>query len=369
MVAADFSNNQTSDMKALKQRLDDLQKEISDLENTWAASLSEVGDMKIFTPHAEAIADFIKENELPSEMAHSIHSALFVMEGMVLGFNAVQHTFLHSLIQDKTRIDFDAFRRISSLESLVIQSTDLLWGMPDLSSCNKLKVIYLDGCNNLQNIEFVYGLPSLDNLRLNGCRQIDDFLPLANSGIRTLAIGDTKFSKLEDLSSIKSQLESLDISNTNLVDFDFIENFKSLDTLLANKLATKDLSVVGKLVGLIDLVLDDTVATDYDFLENLVNLRGLSLVRCRIGDLRILKNCHFLQELGLLDAEIESLEPLTDLPIENLVLGNAEGLDLSPLLRMKNLKQVMLITGESASQQEDILKELTSSGVRVEVVG
>jgi Leucine-rich repeat (LRR) protein len=367
VVSDDFSNSQTLDIEVFKQHFEDYRQAISSLENTWTASLVDFNGEKLFSPQAEAIADFMKENQLPAEMTTNIHNAIQIKDNKIWGFKGVKRTFMHPLMSYRIKLNFDSFRRISSLTNFSCDSTQL-FDVSALSSCQKLEVVVLDDCAGLANIDFVRKLPNLEGLGLDGCGEINDFSSLSTSGIRRLSLAKTKFSKLEELSNISSQLVSLDISKTTLADFDFIENFENLESLWVNMMAKKDMSAIGKLINLKQIELDDTRAEDYSFLENLVNLEGLSLERCRVGDLGILRNCHHIIHLGIADARIDSLEPLADSSIETISLGRAEGTDLSPLLDMKKLRSVFLRSSESVSQQEDILQRLRAKGIYVSAV-
>ncbi len=152
-------------------------------------------------------------------------------------------------------------------------------------------------------------------------------------------------------------------SFSNLVDAAPLSAWKNLADIDMGHTGVSDLSPL-RALPLTRLRVDETKVTDLSPLASLKALRHLGLIRLAVGDfspvwtlsqlesldlsftsvrdLSPLRDLRALRELGLWGTPVDSLEPLTSLPLESIDLNWVARPDLSPLARIPTLRQVRL---------------------------
>jgi hypothetical protein len=229
LVAADFSDHQISDTKALRQHLTDMQRAIKDIEKTWAMSFVEYKGEWIYFDQAKAIDDFIRDNQLLSEMIPNVDDAMWTRNQKVYKFYSSSIPISNSSgLYFEKLTNFDAFRRFDDLIEFDCNGLSELCSLAALSSCQKLKSIGIYNCAKLANIEFVSKLPHLTDLELYNCIGVKSLEPLAESSIGTLHLGQVNGYDLTPLLNLKSlQKLYLKVDKSDLRQVEILQSLNS----------------------------------------------------------------------------------------------------------------------------------------------
>lgn len=192
--------------------------------------------------------------------------------------------------------------------------------------------------------------------------------PRVQSWVRD-AVGKTRDATLryEDVCSLHDlRMSSGDFT---IVSLDGIECLDHLRALEFDKIATPDLSPLGKLVELTALRLPNVVETsELSALTPLTELRTLSLGSVNGEALGTLAALPQLRELTLHDSEIDDLEGLSPLhDLAHLRLENVAARDLAPILDVFAPGAILELGGKAldCNSQRGNLELLTARQVNV----
>jgi internalin A len=225
---------------------------------------------------------------------------------------------------------------------------------PNLGKPNRLRALYANyfpqrlnklvlggesGVNwGISDVSFLGNLTNLQILDLNNS-QINDVSFLGNlTNLQTLYLRSNKISDVlfwEDLMN----LQTLDISNNQIYDMSFLINLTNLQTLDLSYNQIKDVSFLGNLTNLQTLDLRSNQIKDVSFLGNLDNLQTLYLRYNKISDISFLGNLTNLQTLELSYSQISDVSFLGNLTtLQTLDLSYNQISDVSFLENLTNLQ-------------------------------
>ncbi|MGH7436478.1 MAG: leucine-rich repeat domain-containing protein [Polyangiaceae bacterium] len=152
------------------------------------------------------------------------------------------------------------------------------------------------------------------NLTASQERQIDPCVFPMFTSVKDLFFGPGSFDDLLPLQKL-STLESLGIASSPVKDLHPIEGLKRLDRLdLAHTLVDDtQLKIVGGLVNLTELVLDECPVTDLTPLSNLKKLEKLSIARTQVKNLAPLAGLQKMKSLRIVDSQVTDISPVQPL--------------------------------------------------------
>jgi Leucine-rich repeat (LRR) protein len=162
------------------------------------------------------------------------------------------------------------------------------------------------------------------SLDINSLGDLEHFGPLKNFSVRRSRPNDSPL----DLSPLAflNQLQTLQLSR-----------FGGL------LLKVTDVSPIGTLTRLTNLVLTDSPITSSSSFANLINLVELQISKCNLLDIPFISSLDQLLTLNLQGNEITDISPLQSLVhLRVLEVGNNNILNIDPLANLSNLKVIGL---------------------------
>lgn len=227
---------------------------------------------------------------------------------------------------------------------------DLVW-LESLSFANEwwdgeqwLKNQNTEAENNIARLSSSFErLKQLKKLLLNGelGKEYDltDLNPLASlSDLQKLDVSNTQITDLSSLASL-SGLQQLDVSCTQITDLCPLSNLSNLQQIDVSGTSIADLIPLVSLSGLQQLDVSNTQIADLNPLANLNSLQRLSVFNSQVADLSPLSGLCKLQQLYVSNTFITDLRPLASLScLQLLDVSSIPITDLSPLSGLYNLQ-------------------------------
>lgn len=182
------------------------------------------------------------------------------------------------------------------------------------------------------------------------------------SGIKTI----TTLDPLNEL----SELQTLNISGTNVGDLTPLRNSNKLKVLKASNTRIDDLSPLKYDIMLEDLDIAHTDVSNLSVLEILSKLEKLNISHTQVNTLNDVVQCPNMAYLAVEGCKINTLQPLTEL--NNIVSLNISGTpirDLTPVSHLTDLQSLKIsqtpINNLNALQDMENLKELFCSNTNI----
>ena len=168
------------------------------------------------------------------------------------------------------------------------------------------------------------------------------------------------FEQKNYISQVLTQLNSLDLSNTQVTDLSPLSVLTQLNSLYLRNTQVTDLSPLSVLTQLNSLDLRNTQVTDLSPLSVLTQLKELVLSSSQVTDLSPLSILTQLNLLDLSNTQVTDLSPLSVLThLNRLDLRNTQVTNLSML---KHLDKLTIVT-----DSKDKLELWRSQGIKVQV--
>ena len=149
---------------------------------------------------------------------------------------------------------------------------------------------------------------------------------------------------VRDLSPLAGQpLKIISLKRTPVTDLSPLADF-ALEELVIKEMEVTDISFLrrGPLCNSVErLFLDQLAVTDFSPVAACKALRILSLYKSSVADLEPLRGLH-LRELYLASTQVEDFSVLAGMPLERLFIDLTPATDLTPLLTLTSLKDVIL---------------------------
>jgi hypothetical protein len=213
------------------------------------------------------------------------------------------------------------------------------------------------------SLDDIRSVTSITALNLGSNKYIQTLQPLTQLlNLDSLNLSNTNINDLTPLRNL-SELKYLDISNDPVRDLEPLKYANNLQALIMNGSSVSDLSVLGKMTNLKQLELRHTPGNNFDELSNVSSLRILNLEHSKIADLTPLQNLSELRELNLSRTPIQKLDQIVSLKkirvlnidstqinnfkpiasIDSLQTLYASNTALATLAPFQNLKQIAKI--------------------------
>lgn len=263
----------------------------------------------------------------------------------------------------RERVWYDADLAEEDTEEIILQK---------LEQCESLVLKKTSYENPTHSLEDLRLLPNLKSLVIDFDRwdhsKIEDFTPIAELSKLTrlyfsysteeeidlsfLGKMDTitelylPYCQIKDTSFLGEmpQLERLSLYGTPIQDLRILEKLPELVELsLGGHTDAEHIEVVGKLVKMRDLGLQNCGIRDIEFLSNLTELQGVNLNFNSVSDLTPLAGLVKLERLGLAENNICDISPIAGLTnLFDLALDRNEICDISALSGLSHLNQAGL---------------------------
>jgi len=175
---------------------------------------------------------------------------------------------------------------------------------------------------------------------------LEDYTSIVElSHVTAVMMSYTNFGDLDQISAM-SQLRELHIGQTNVTDLSGLTNFPNLRVLHAQDLDVTDYSAIAGLRSLEELAVGGSGVTDIAFVSTLANLKTLNISRSYVTDLSPLAGLQRLETLDMMGMDLPD--------------------DLTPLLRIRNLKSISISDwGTATPAQQTVLDQLDARGVEI----
>jgi Leucine-rich repeat (LRR) protein/GTPase SAR1 family protein len=241
-----------------------------------------------------------------------------------------------------------------SLKKLVIERQDdapyLLEGLERLQELKELELLWLDRVPEVQNLDFLQGMPNLKALHLGFMPHLTDLAVLASMGNHLMALDLKHCPQLANFDPIDklTTLKSLQITNCDLLtDTGFLANQCQLINLgLGNCKQLEKLSPLTGLKQLERMSLGHNIKLhDIEAVGHITWLRRLTLHNLpSLKNLAALQRLDSIQELHLVgNNSIDSFTPLEYLPkLETLRLDQMQFENIGFVQKMPDLKALLL---------------------------
>ncbi len=182
---------------------------------------------------------------------------------------------------------------------------------------------------------FIYGhqaTDSFENFEAIGAHMIEQDGTVRNGGL----------SSLEDLRRLIN-LRRLNIALENISDLTPLGDLRELEQILIKHNPLKDVSPLASLPALRELYLFDTRVSDFSSLADCPTLENIDAGGTDITSFAAFKGIRKLKSLYLTQTPIETLSGIEEFVyLERLGLSSVADKDLSPLLKLPQLKEVYL---------------------------
>jgi Leucine-rich repeat (LRR) protein/fibronectin type 3 domain-containing protein len=170
-------------------------------------------------------------------------------------------------------------------------------------------------------------------------------------------IGVTVNCNISDLTPLSGllSLKSINLSNADNQNVDFISNLKSLEILNINNVKLKNLNGIVSLKNLRELSIDGASLKDITPVGNLANLKTLSIYSMDVG-LSPLKHLTKLESLSVWDSKINTIDwiaPLKELKTITIVHNDYGSCHLNSLNAFTSLKKL-----EEATLKQTGIKDI-----------
>ncbi len=217
------------------------------------------------------------------------------------------------------------------------------------STANEISSLFCYYRNNLENLEGIEWLTSLQTLNLGG-NQISDLSPLADlTELEQVYLwSNPELSSLAPLYNLP-KLYELSLDPNNPWSGEELVNFPHLKSLTLIDGENIDISVLARLTELTSLNFWNQIPRDLSFLSSLTNLNSLHLdardssVDSDGVSLHVLSDLSGLTELSLTNMSISDINSLADLTsLRYLQLSGNEISDISTLSKLGDLSELYL---------------------------
>ncbi len=200
-----------------------------------------------------------------------------------------------------------------------------------LKLCPNVKSLNLYQCNNITNIMIVGRLTQLHTLTLS-YTEIVDITPLQNlSELHTLYLARTGIVDIAPLQNLR-KLQILVIADTVVVDIAPLKNLRRLHTLYIGKTKVVDITPIQNLPELHTLNLYSSRVINITPLQHLLKLHTLELQHSRVVDITPLQHLPCLNTLNLSSTRVVDITSLQNLScLHTLNLSYSLVVDTTPL--------------------------------------
>ncbi|XP_048140773.1 putative disease resistance protein At4g19050 [Rhodamnia argentea] len=246
----------------------------------------------------------------------------------------------------------DSFEHLRSLQRLLLSNTKIT-ALPSLPRSSELRLLSLKNCKSLTKLQDLSILQKLEVLDLSGCSELeiastDSFRGMSH--LKTINLSETKIKSLPQ-DCFPSSLRHLIIrycpnwNKDNFPSLEDLSNLEVLDLCGANSLTGINLEFLRHMSKLRILNLSEIEFEQLPSLSHLTNLRELSLrgCSCSVSELDALKELELLDLSGTNVRSLPTLDTFTNL--QQLLLRDCAKLKSLEKLESLTELEVLDISG------------------------
>lgn len=189
----------------------------------------------------------------------------------------------------------------------------------------------------------------------------------------TLDLSDNKYIlNLDPLSELQD-LQTLNLSNTNIRDLSPLRNLTNLRELILNDSEVADLTPLRYATKLERLSIDHTSVSDISMLGRLINLKTFSLKRTPVYDFEPISFLENIESVDLQGTQISHLTPISNnLHLAELNITSTLVQDLKPVEKLRSLKRLYIdstrINNLNSLSELDSLEMLSANFSNIETI-
>jgi Leucine-rich repeat (LRR) protein len=210
----------------------------------------------------------------------------------------------------------------------------------DIKAITAIESLDLSGNKFIRNIAPIGLLTNLKSLNLSGTNVVD-LAPVRDlTELKELNLSHTKITNLNPL-RYSNKLEVVMLHDTDVSDITIVEKMPALIFLDLSESPVSDISALADLTHLTKLNLGGTRISSLQSLERLVELTDLNLVRTATQDVTPLKSLKNLRALNLDSTQVKDLSALSGMESLSILQINFTSVsNLSPLQGLQHLEKI-----------------------------
>ena len=242
-----------------------------------------------------------------------------------------------------------------SLEERTI-ATDMPVLYEKLTNLTKTTDIDVSSNPLIHSLDPLYEFSELQNLNISNT-DIEDISPIRNlNKINKLDISNTAITNISDL-RYTNEIKQLKADNIKLNDIEIIGLYHQMTNLSLSNTEVEDISILSNCEMLTDLDISETKVASLDSIELPQSLRYINISGTEISDLTPLGSLENLQVLIVDDTHTKDLSPLSNLlKLNELQCRNTEVNDLMPLKDLPQLVRIYCDNTQIDSEKADLFK-------------
>ena len=203
-----------------------------------------------------------------------------------------------------------------------------------------MQSVDVSGIKTITTLEPLSELGELQTLNMSGTN-VADLTPLRNAN--KLKVLDASNTRIEDLSPLKYDimLEELNVAHTDVSDLSVLEILSKLEKLNISHTLVNNLQAVENCPDLMNLVAEGSKISNIQAISELENIKSLNINNTSVRDLTPIKNLQSLQSLKISNTPITNLYALQEMEdLRELYCSNTTISDLTPLMNHKKLGKI-----------------------------
>lgn len=236
-------------------------------------------------------------------------------------------------------------------------ATDMSVLYEKLTSLTKTTDIDISFNSLIHSLDPLYEFSELQNLDISNT-DIEDISPIRNlNKINKLDISNTAITDISDL-RYTNDIKNLRADNIRLNDIEIIGLYHQLTNLSLSNTDIEDISILSNCGMLTDLNISGSKVTSLDSIELPKSLRYINISGTEISDLTPLENLENMQVLIVDDTHVSDLSPLSNLmKLNELQCRNTEVNDLMPLKDLPQLVRIYCDNTQIDSEKADLFRQ------------
>ncbi len=213
----------------------------------------------------------------------------------------------------------------------------------------QLKNLNLSGETFFTNVNPLSKFTELEKVNLENT-QVKNLDGLRNAiFLKELSLSNTNIDQLESIARLPN-LEKLNVSNTRLISLSGIENFSRLTALsVANTLLSpKELAKLGNVKTIESLNISNLKIENFQFIGQLPKLKNVDISKSDVKNLEFLSNAQSLERLWFENTVVESLKPLEKLPNLQYIFCDGSAVTKTEVKSFNQFQPKCIVIYESA---------------------
>jgi len=236
-------------------------------------------------------------------------------------------------------------------------ATDMAVLYEKLTNLTKTTDIDISYNSLIHSLDPLYEFSELQNLDISNT-DIEDISPIRNlNKINKLDISNTAITDISDL-RYTNEIKNLKADNIKLYDIEIIGLYHQLTNLSLSNTEVENISILSNCEMLTDLNISGSKVTSLDSIELPKSLRYINLSGTEISDLTPLESLENMQVLIVDDTRVNDLSPLSNLmKLNELQCRNTEVNDIMPLKDLPQLVRIYCDNTQIDSEKADLFRQ------------